>query len=131
MFGRRASRARIWGIALGVGIGAALIVGIVAASTAGNTVQETRAGVGEGEVTGYNVSSVHYVLNASDPTKVDAVTFSVNEAPGAGTVISAKLATEATTWYACTFSGTDVTCSTTSPQATVAGITSLVVVAAQ
>ena len=65
------------GIAMGAAIGVALLVGVVSASTAGNTVTETRAGVGEGAVTGYNVSSVHYVLNASNPMQLDAVTLSL------------------------------------------------------
>jgi len=127
----RSGRSRMWAVALGVGIVAALIVGVVAASTAGNTVEESRAGVGEGAVTGYNISSVSYVLKSTDPTLVDAVTFSVNDTPAAGSTIQVKLSSASTTWYSCTYSGTAVTCPTTSPQASVAEITSLVVVAAQ
>jgi len=119
------------GIAVGAAIGVALLVGVISASTAGNTVTETRAGVGEGSVTGYNISSVHYVLNASNPTQLNAVTFSLDQAPSSTGSISIKLSSASTTWYSCTVSGTTATCATTSPQATLAEVTSLVVVAAQ
>lgn len=93
--------------------------------------EDTRAGAGQGTVTGYDVSSVHYVLNTSDPQKVDAVTFSLDSEPPASSTIRVKLSDSLNTWYNCTFSGASVTCPTTAPQASVEQIEELVVVAAQ
>ncbi|MDP2326911.1 MAG: hypothetical protein Q8M79_02370 [Dehalococcoidia bacterium] len=124
-------RGRVWAIAVGVGVAGAVLIGVIAASTAGNTVPETKAGLGQGTVTGYDVSSVHYTLSPSDPSKVQSVNFTLDSAPVAGSTVSVKLSAAATTWYACTFSGTTVTCPTTSPVATVDQVADLVVVAAQ
>jgi len=126
-----ANHGRMWAIAIGVGIVGALVIAAAVASTAGNTVPESRAGVGEGTVTGYDISTVHYSLNASNPAAVDAVTFSVDEAPAEGSTLRIKLSSASTVWYTCTFSGTSVTCPTTTPAPTVDEVTELVVVAAQ
>ena len=48
------------------------------AFTASNTVPSTQAGQGTGTVSGYTVSSVAYSLNASTPSNIDAVTFSIS-----------------------------------------------------
>lgn len=95
--------------------------------TAGNTVPASNAGFGSGSINPYIVSSVTYTLNASDPTKIDQVAFTIN--PTTGTV-KAQLATGGA-WYACTNSAGSVTCNTTSPQLTVASANTLTVVAAQ
>ncbi len=124
-------RARIWAIAVGIGLAGAVLIGVIAASTAGNTVPETKAGLGQGQVTGYDISSVHYALNTSDPSKVDSVGFTLDAAPVSGATVSVKLSAASTTWYACTFNGTAVTCPTTNPPATVDQVQDLVVVAAQ
>lgn len=124
-------RGRIWAVAIGIGVVGALIVGVIAASTAGNTVEESRAGVGTGAVTGYDVSSVSYALNSSDPSLVDAVSFDLDAAPVAGSTIQVRLSDGSPTWYSCSFSGTSVTCPTTATPASVADVTALTVVAAQ
>ncbi len=129
--GYRTSRGRMWAVALGVGLVGALVIGVIAASTAGNTVEETRAGVGQGSVTGYDITSVHYSLNSLDATKVDAVSFVLDAGPPAGTTVRIKLFEASPNWYDCTISGVSALCTTTSPQATVVEITELVVVAAQ
>ncbi len=130
-YGQKSGRGRIWAIAIGVGVIGALMVGVIAASTAGNTVDESRAGIGTGAVTGYDVSSVSYALNSSNPSLVDAVSFDLDAAPAAGSTIQVRLSDGSPTWYACSFSGTSVTCPTTSTPASVADVTALTVVAAQ
>lgn len=131
-YSQTSGRNRIWAIAIGVGIIGALVVGVISASTAGNTVEESRAGIGTGAVTGYDVSSVSYTLNSSDPSLVDAVTFTLDAAPTAGSTIQVRLSDGSPTWYTCSFSGTSVTCPTTAaPPASVADVTELTVVAAQ
>jgi hypothetical protein len=97
------------------------------AFTASNTVPASKAGDGTGAVTGYVVSSVHYGLNASDPTKADSITFDLDSTPVAGSTIKTKVGGN---WYTCTNSAVAVTCPTTSPQATVQPITTLQVVVA-
>jgi hypothetical protein len=102
-------------------ISGAAVAGVMAiggfAFTASNTVPDTKAGDGAGTITGYDVTSVHYTLNA-DPTKVNAVAFTLDSAPVAGSTLKAQLSSTGS-WYTCTNATTAVTCNTTSPQATV------------
>lgn len=125
-----ASTHRFWWI-LSAGIGVGLLGGIVLAFTAANTVPDTRAGVGEGDITGYVVTSVHYDLSSSDPTKIDAVSFQLQEAPPPGSSVQIRLVSTGSTWYECSFAGTSVTCDTTSPTADVLAADQLTVVTAQ
>lgn len=97
---------------------------------------DTQAGDGARSITGYTVSAVHYGLNATDPTKVDSVTFTLDSTPLTGSVI--KIQVNGTRWYSCTFSTTSVTCNTADDaatttvdeQATVTGATNLRVIVA-
>ena len=78
-------------------------------------------------MTGYVVSSVHFGLNGTDPTKADSVTFDLDSTPISGSTIKTKVGGN---WYTCTNAVAVVTCPTTSPQATVVGATTLEVVVA-
>jgi hypothetical protein len=82
------------------------------AFTAANTVPDSKAGDGAGAVTGYVLSTVHYNLNVADPSTIDAVTFTLDSAPVAGSTIRAQL-DPAGNWYACTNVAAAVTCTTT------------------
>ena len=113
-------------------ISAAAVAGVVAiggyAFTASNTVPDTKAGDGAGTITGYVASSVHYGVNATDPSKIDSVTFTVDSAPATGATLKAQLVASGT-WYTCTNSTTTVTCNTTvGTQATVTPANNLRVV---
>jgi hypothetical protein len=112
-------------------LGSAVLLGSIGvagfAFTASNTVPATKAGDGTGTVTGYVVSSVHYGLNATDPSKTDSITFDLDSTPIAGSTIKTKVGGN---WYTCTNTAAAVSCPTTSPQATVQPITSLQVVVA-
>ena len=110
---------------------AALIAGGVYAFTAGNTVPETKVGEGQSAVTGYDVSSVHYNLNAANATNIDSVTFNLSTAPVAGSTIRAKLVATGADWYTCANTGLAVSCDTTVPQATLSATNELTVVVAQ
>lgn len=109
---------------------AALIAAVSAAAgiyafTASNTVPATSAGSGSGAISGYTVSNVAYTLN-TDPSKIDAVTFTLDKAAG---TVKAQLVT-AGSWYACTNTASfNWSCATTSPQASVAPADQLTVVA--
>ena len=115
-------------------IGLAGAIGTAALSpgfTASNVVAASKAGDGSGIVSGYNVSTVHYVLNGIDPTKIDGVTFNLDTAPVAGSAIKVQL-TAGGSWFSCTSVTTAVTCVTTAaPQPTVAATSTLRVIVAQ
>lgn len=112
-------------------VAAIAIVGGIFAYTASNTVPASQAGEGQGTITGFVLSSVHYGLNASDATKVDSVTFTLDNTPAAGSTVKVKFVSSGSTWYSCTNVGTAVTCNTTSPQAVAATADQLTVVVAQ
>jgi len=117
-------------IALAIGGGAY-------AFTASNTVPTSTAGAGAGAVSGYAVTNIHYALDATTPTNIDSLTFTITPVvPSTGTgkvTISAALSTGGPTVYTCSTdtTGASVTCATTSPQLTAALLTGITVIAAQ
>lgn len=120
-------RKRTRGIVIVASIAAALGIGTYA-FTAANTVPATVAGAGSGAISGYTITNVVYGLNATTPTNLDQVTFTIS--PTAATTVRIQLAA-AGSWYTCTNAAGSVTCNTTAPQATVAAATQLTVVATQ
>jgi hypothetical protein len=121
-----------------VAVGIALAVGGGAyAFTASNTVPNAAVGAGAGTVSGYVISNMHYALDATTPTNIDTLTFTVSPAiPNTGTgkvVVSAALSTGGPNTYTCTTDtgGSNVTCATISPQLTAALLTGITIVAAQ
>ena len=113
-------------------LAALVVAGVVGSAayafTATNTVPASTAGSGSGAISGYTVSAIAYTLNATTPTNLDAVAFTI--APTAATVVKIQLAA-AGSWYTCANAAGSVICNTTSPQATVAAATNLTVVATQ
>lgn len=106
------------------------IVIVLAVSTyafaAANTVPATKAGDGSGAISGYTVTNVVYNLNATDPTALDSVDFTLS---AAATQAQIKLVAAGSTWYSCTNgTGNDWSCNTSG--ATVASMDELKVVAA-
>ena len=99
------------------------------AFAAANVVPASSAGDGSGAISGYTVSTIHYVLNAANPGNIDSVTFTLSTAPAAGGTI--KISLDGANWYSCTNVTTTITCVTTAPQATVLLATNLRVVVAQ
>lgn len=83
--------------------------------TASNTLPTTNLGSGNGGISGYAITNVAYDHNATNPSNVDKVTFTIN--PASAGYVKIKL-TAAGGWYTCTNSSGTVTCPTTSPQAT-------------
>ena len=108
-------------LALAIGAGAF-------AYAATNTVPGSNAGSGSGAISGYTISNVAYTLNATTPTNLDQVAFTIS--PTAASTVKAQLAAGGS-WYTCANAAGSVTCNTTSPQATVAAATQLTVVATQ
>jgi hypothetical protein len=113
------------------------VAGGAYAFTAANTVPASTAGAGSGTVTGYTVSNLHYGLNATTPTNIDSLTFTVSPAvPSTSSgkvIVQAILTSGGPNTYTCTTTtaGDAVTCATTSPQLTADKLSSVTVVAAQ
>jgi hypothetical protein len=131
MFRSRNPRLRVVAVFAMMLIFSAVAYGFAAA----NTVPTSNAGDGSNAVSGYTITSVHYVLNAANPANIDTVTFTTTPAVPAGGVVKVQVSQGAvTTWHTCTVA---VSCDLTQDSAggattiTALGITNLRVVAAQ
>jgi archaellin len=71
------------------------------AFAASNTVPASYAGEGASVTSGYTVTSVAYNLNATTPSNIDNVTFTLNAAAG---TVKIRLVTTGS-YYACTNTG--------------------------
>jgi hypothetical protein len=111
-----------------VAVIAAILASAAYAFTAANTVPGTQAGSGAGTISGYTATAVTYTLNATTPTNIDAVAFTIN--PTTTATVKVQLAA-AGSWYSCTNTAGSVSCATTAPQMTVVAATQLTVVAVQ
>lgn len=98
------------------------------AFAAANTVPASYAGEGVSVTSGYTVTNVKYNLNATTPSNIDSVTFTLNAAAG---TVKIKLMAAGSAYYNCTNAGLNWTCATTAPQATVSTADELRVVATQ
>lgn len=91
------------------------VLGVAAgtyAFTASNTVDPSKAGDGTGNITGYTITAIHYVLNSTNPANVDSFTFTTSSAPITGSTIKVKTPSGGS-WITCGNSGTTVTCPST------------------
>lgn len=81
------------------------------AFAAANTVPATKAGDGLGVVSGYDVTSVVYTLNGTNPSTLDSVAFDVG---AAAATVKVQLVATTGSWYACVLgTGTTWSCATT------------------
>jgi len=82
-----------------------IIAGAVYGFAAANTVKESAAGDGEGDISGYTITNISYDLDADDPSLLDSVSFNVAVADtdaGAATEVAAQIAGE---WFTCANAG--------------------------
>lgn len=81
----------VWGtkMTLSSGFLASLII---AAVLTGSAWAGSPRGSGQGEISGYAVSNVHFDLGASEPATIAAVTFSLEPEPSSGAQVSAEIA---------------------------------------
>jgi hypothetical protein len=92
---------------------AALVVAVALgtgayAFTATNTVPDSSAGSGSGTISGYTVSAVQYQLNATTPSSIDSVTFTLS---ATASTAKAKIVAGSTTYADCSIAGgVNVTC---------------------
>jgi hypothetical protein len=97
-------RSRILGILV---VAVALATGAYA-FTATNTVPASSAGSGSGTISGYTVSGIAYTLNATTPTDIDSMTFTLNSS---ATTVKTKIVSGSTTYTTCSIAGgVNVTC---------------------
>ena len=97
-------RSRIIGILV---VAAALATGAYA-FTATNTVPDSYAGSGSGTISGYTVSGIAYTLNATTPSNIDSMTFTLN---ANAQTVKAKVVSGSSTYTDCTIAGgVNVTC---------------------
>ena len=77
-----------------VAVVVALAIGGAAyAFTASNTVPLSTAGAGTGAVSGYTVTNLHYVLDATTPANIDSLTFTISPVvPSTGDVYKRQIA---------------------------------------
>jgi hypothetical protein len=85
----------------------ALVVAVVMATgayafTATNTVPASSAGSGNGTISGYTVSAIAYQLNASTPSNIDTMTFTLS---ANATTVKAKVVSGSSTYTDCTVTG--------------------------
>ena len=113
---------------IGVLVAAVALATAVFAFAAGNTVPASKAGIGNGTISGYTLSSIAYTLAAADPSKIDKVTFTLD---AAATTVKAKLVASSSSYTACVVTGgTSVSCDF-SPDQDVLTADQLAVVAVQ
>jgi hypothetical protein len=91
---------------LGMGLAATVLAAGAYAYTAANTVAVSRAGDGAAEISGYDITQVQYTLDATDPSAIDAVSFTTD---AAATTVKAKVVSTATAYQDCTNSSGDGT----------------------
>ncbi len=78
------------------------------AFTATNTVPASDAGSGSGTISGYTITAVAYQLNATTPTDIDTMTFTLSSN---ATTVKAKIVSGSSTYTNCTIAGgVNVTC---------------------
>ena len=114
----------------------ALILSAVAYGfAAANTVPDSKAGDGSGAVSGYTISAIHYILDATTPSEIDTVTFTTDVAvPATGTVYVVADNGTGTEYKSNTCSGlgtTSLSCDFTTNTLTVLNLKNLRVVAVQ
>jgi len=104
-----------------------ILAGATYAFAAANTVPTSKAGDGNGVISGYIVTAVHYTLNGTNPATIDSVSFTLDAAPVSGSTIKIKLVAAGSTWYNCTNTTTSVTCTTTGASVTTANSLEVVI----
>lgn len=112
---------------LGLGLAATVLAAGAYAYTAQNTVEASRAGDGAAVISGYDVTGVEYTLNATDPSVIDAVSFTTD---AAATTVKAKVVSAETAYADCTSGdGTTWSCDLTATSPAVGAADQLTVIA--
>ena len=100
---------------------------IIAAMFSGSAWAAGPGGSGQGEISGYAVSAVHFELSAATPTTITAVTFSLEPQPPPAAHVTADIAGQR---YECSFPPGAVLCRPSGAGAMLSAADSLTVTAA-
>ena len=118
---------RNWKVLLFV-LAVLVIAGSAYAFAAANTIAESAAGYAGVAVPGYDVTSIVYDLDGTDPTIVDAITFDIAPLSGTAAAVTVKIQTaNAGSWTTCPVVAGSATC--TFGALPVANVTALNIVA--
>ena len=114
-------------------LGLILLAVLIYALAAANIVPVTGAGEGSGAVSGYTITNIDYTLLASDPTRLDGVSFDVDPTAGAGAAGVVTITVDAgANWISCTGPVVSTwTCTFGVPKPLVSVISALQVVATE
>lgn len=82
---------RVWGTKMRLPSGFLALVAI-AATLMGTARAAGTRGSGQGEISGYTVSDVHFELSSGSPSTITAVTFSLEPEPSSAARVSAEIA---------------------------------------
>lgn len=97
---------------------------------AGNTVEESGAGDGNEDISGYDITNITYDLEAN-PAYIDSVTFTATADAGAGPATQASVSFNGgVSWTTCT-GGPVFTCDVAAASQSVLGASNLRVIAVQ
>ena len=90
---------------------ALIVMAVAYAFAATNTVPVTNAGDGKEDISGYTVSDVHYVLNGTDPSRIEDVTFTLTPDSSGSAAASVQIQlVSGGAWFSCTVSGSSYSC---------------------
>ena len=92
-----------------------ILMALVSAFAAANTVDPSNAGDGAGAISGYTVTNIDYTLDATNPRNIEQVDFTMAGVSAPSTV-RIQLVDGSATWYDCDESGYPaISCTTTGP----------------
>ena len=79
-----------------------ILMAVAYAFAAANVVPETGAGDGSNTISGYTVTTVNYVLNATNPANIDQVDLVLTPTDGASAPTSVEIQLDGGSWHSCT-----------------------------
>ena len=113
-----------------VGVVGAIALAGSAYTNANTFAAEPKAGAGSRTISGYDISAVHYDLNATDPQNIDSLDFTLYAVPGPNATIKYRLDDGAAWSGDCANVGAQVSDCLAPANSTVVGVTNLTVVVA-
>ncbi len=107
---------------------------ILLSFAASNTVPESGAGYGMGDISSFTIDNIHYMPLPEDPTKLTSLTLSVNKSVNMNSAMEVRVSVDnGNNWSICTNLDVDQwKCSfTTGSEPSISGMQSLRVIAVQ
>jgi hypothetical protein len=93
---------------------ALMIIILLASATyafaAANSVPESGAGDGSGNITGYTITNIDYTLAAANPANIQTVEFDIAPTAGAAAARTVSIQLNGGAWYSCAVAAGHATC---------------------